>query len=320
MRRLTLTGLITLIMVLGVALVAVPGAPPAVAQGDEAEPAHLVTHIDDGTTVSVNRMDWDVNAFAPVFPGTAVRASDFLDLSGRATVIVLCTDLTVLNQRGSEVPRCDPYPADPAFYYLDDPAWAPPDGPLTVVTQAGGPVPDGIDASGINRNELTGDQLAAVATRTEAILDLDLDAAPIAFALASYYRTEDMLFDALAVLTALPDLECSERRPTVEPPEGEARPLVKSPVLYLRIGELYQLLGAPDAARRNYFCAAELAGELNAPADEGLAFARQAKLAQDTAEAINLYQRAIDDYAGLGALDAAESLLEICGLRNCALP
>jgi hypothetical protein len=249
-----------------------------------------------------------------------VRASDYVDLSGRTTIVIVCTDLTLIDQRGSEVPRCDPYPADPAFYYLDDPAWLPPDGPIIVTTGASTQVPEGVNSSGINFDELTGGDLDRVTRYTQSILGLSLADDARAFTLASFYRSAGMTFDALNVLTALPGLGCSARRPAVELPAGGGVTLATSPVTYLRIGELYQLLGMNEDALRNYRCAAELADQLQSPADQALAFARQANVVDQPNSAVQFYQIAINGYAGLGAMENANAMAEICGLRNCTVP
>lgn len=319
-----LIGLFTWIIIL-IAVISPGVSPFAAAQGntpggESSEPVHLVVNIEPGGVVRINRMDWDVNAFAPVFAGASVRSSDYVDLSGRTTVLILCTDLALIEQRGSEVPRCDAYPRTTAFFYADDPAWLPPDSPAAVVVQPGTQVPTGIDAGAFNLDELSGSDLDAVTAQVDTILGLNLSAEPIAFALASFYRGQGMTFDALSVLNALPDLECSAQRPTVEPPQDGDQSLVKSPALYLRIGELYQMLGDPQAALRHYQCAARLAQALDDPADLALASARQANAVPSSGDAVALYQQAINQYATLGATSNATALLEICGLRNCAMP
>jgi tetratricopeptide (TPR) repeat protein len=297
--------------------------PNAAAQdtGTSPEPAHLVLSVT-GSGARINRMDWDLNAFAPVFPGASVRASDYIDLSGRTTVMVLCTDLTLLDQRGSEVPRCNTYPNLTAFYYVDDPAWSAPDKAITVVTLPAdlANIPAEVNKpNSYNQDELVGGELELVLSGVNTINGLDLSAEAKAFALSSFYRSQDVYFEALGALTALPDLGCTARRPTVSPPEGEDRPLVQSPVTYLRVGELYEMLGQIDDALRNYSCAADLAQAVSDPADTALAYARWANVTNDPVEAIQFYQIAIDNYAGLGAAEQANTLLEICGSRNCTL-
>ena len=321
MRKLTLIGLILLAVV--TALPAGSGLRDAGAQGRDRTPVNLVLSVDNGVEARLNRMDWDVNAWAPVTPGTGVRASDYIDLLGRTTLTILCTDLKLLEQRGSEAPRCDPYPYTPVFFYADDPAWIGEGASgavwVTDVDPASFP-PEIRDPDRIDLRLLEGGDLARVTEQTQAILDLDLSPEATAFALSSYYRGQGMLIDAIGALTALPDLGCTERRPAVEPPTADRRPLVQSPVLYLRLGELYELIGQNEDAERTYLCAAALAEALDDPANAALAYARQANIAEDTAQAIALYQRAIDNYALLGAMDAAQLMLDTCGLRNCAMP
>jgi len=321
MRKLTLIGLILLAVI--AALPAGAGLRDAGAQGRDRTPVNLVLSVDNGVEARLNRMDWDVNAWAPVVPGTGVRASDYIDLLGRTTLTILCTDLKPLEQRGSEVPRCDAYPSTPLFFYADDPAWTGDDGPTSVRVTDADPdsfPPEIRDPDALDLSVLDGDDRARVAEQTQAITGLDLSPEGTAFALASYYRGQGMLLDAIGALTALPDLGCTERRPAVEPPPANRRPLVQSPVLYLRLGELYEMIGQVEDAGRSYLCAADLAEALDDPANAGLAYARQANIAEDTAQAIDLYQRAIDNYALLGAMDAAQFMLDTCGLRNCAMP
>jgi hypothetical protein len=310
-------------MVFILLIVALGGLPYAAAQEASSSPipAHLVVSVT-GSGARINRMDWDLNAFSPVFPGASARASDYIDLSGRTTVIVVCTDLTVIDQRGSEVPQCSTYPALTAFIYEDDPTWTVPSGALTVVTLPAdlAPVPPEVtDPTAYTLKELAGSDLDALRTVVNTINGLDLTDEAKAFALSSYYRSQDATFAALGALTALPDLGCTSRRPTVTPPTGEDRPLAQSPVLYLRVGELYQMLGQNDDAMRNYGCAADLAQALSDPADLALASARQANVTSDPAQAIQFYQTAIDNYSALGAKTQASALLDICGSRNCTI-
>lgn len=310
------------LLITGMAFSLIGSGAAVTAQDTSPELAHLVLGIEVGGTVAINRVDWDVNAFAPVVPGTAVRSSDFLELSGRTTARVLCADLVLLEQRGSEVPRCDLYAQDPAFRYADDPAWQPDEGSLTIVALPAdlALLPADVDATAFTRNELVGDELARVLERTDTIASLDLPVEAQAFALAAYYRTEGMVLDALGVLSVIPDVGCSARRPTVELPGGDDVPLVQSPVLYLRIGELYQMLDLPEDAQRNYLCATRLAEAIGDPATTALGYARQATLFDDPARASEFFQAAIDNYAALGATEDATMLLDLCGRANCALP
>ncbi|MBN1966896.1 MAG: hypothetical protein JW910_19745, partial [Anaerolineae bacterium] len=92
MRRIPSLGLLILAVI--TALAAGTGALPRVtAQGGEPVPTHLVLSVDNGSDARINRMDWDVNGWSPLLPATAVRPNDYIDLAGRTTVIVLCTDL-----------------------------------------------------------------------------------------------------------------------------------------------------------------------------------------------------------------------------------
>jgi len=321
MRKITSLSLPILIVI--ATLVAAPGAIlPATAQGrDTPEPAHLVLSVDNGTEARINRMDWDVNAWAPLFPGTSVRASDYLDLAGRTTLVILCTDLSVINQLGSEAPRCNPYPGTPAFYYTDDPTWTMRGRAGAVAMLPGGTIPPEVrDPGSYTVTELGGADLDALNAQVSAILGLGIPPEAQAFALSNLYRSRGVLFEALGVMTAMPDLGCSERRPAVEPPPADARPLLQSPVVYLRMGELYEMLGQNEDALRNYRCAGDLAQVTGDPADLALAYARQANLADDPGQAIQFYQQAINNYALLGAKNSVDALVNLCGARNCTAP
>jgi hypothetical protein len=319
MRKQTL---IIPLMLLALVLIASPAAAqPRQQSGTGSEPAHLVLTLDNGADARLNRVDWDVNAWSPLLPGAGIRSSDYIDLAGRTTVRVLCTDLTLLDQRGSEVPRCNPYPSVTAFYFADDPAWTMRDQSPTVFTlPAGvGTLPPGFDPGAYGASELSGGSLDTVLAGIQAIQALGVPDDAQALALASLYRSNDLPLDALGVLLALPDLGCTQR-PTVQPPDGEDRPMVQSPVMYLRVGELYEMLGQLDDAARNYQCAATLADGFNDPADSALAYARWANVAPDPAQAVQFYQFSINNYAAIGAVDLVNTVLEICGSRNCTAP
>jgi tetratricopeptide (TPR) repeat protein len=320
MRRLASFAILTLLVF---AALTEGARPPASAQDVGAlEPAHLVVVVEGGGDARINRVDWDVNAFAPVFPGTAVRGSDYIDLSGRTTLQIVCADLTLLDQRGSEVPRCNPYPEQAVFFYVDDPAWSMSGGATTTVVTLPADLaaipPEVVNPSAYNLNELTGGELDAALGSVSAILALNLPAEAQAFALSQFYRGQGVYFEALGALTALPDLGCSARRPAVEPPQGDARPLAQSPVTYLRIGELYEILGQQEDALRNYQCAVTLAEALGDTADAALGYARWGNIEPDPAQAVAHYQTSINLYTLLGAQDNANAMLEICGSRSCA--
>jgi tetratricopeptide (TPR) repeat protein len=303
-----------------ITVVAVGGS--ATAQGNSPEPAYLVLSVDEGADAVVSRNGWDVAAWSPLMPGASLRLGEYVQLSGRTTIVVLCSDLTVLEQRSSEAPRCNRYPEFDAFVYLDDPTWIPDTtpAPVNVISTDPATFPEVVSAQNLNLVPLSGDKAAEVEQRVSAILDLDVPDEAKVFALGSYYRAEGMLIDALGALTAMPSLECTAQRPTVELPAADERTLTQSPVLYLRLGELYQMIGQIEDAARNYDCAITLAEGLSDPADAGLAYARRATLSTDPAEALQFYQQAINYYVTLGAVDSANEVLEICGSRNCTLP
>jgi tetratricopeptide (TPR) repeat protein len=318
------TSYLILPILIGIAmLAAAPGAIlPATAQGGASpEPAHLVLSVDNGTEARINRMDWDVNAWAPLFPGASVRASDYLDLAGRTTLSILCTDLSLIDQLGSEAPSCNPYPGTPAFTYPDDPTWTMRDQSGAVVTLPNGTIPPEVRNPGsYSVSVLGGADLDALNAQVSTIMGLSVPPEAQAFALSSLYRSQGILFDALGVMTAISDLGCSERRPAVEPPPADARPLFQSPAVYLRVGELYEMLGQSEDAIRNYRCAGDLAQATNDPAGLALAYARQANLADDPTQAIQFYQQAINNYAQLGAKNDVDALVNLCGARNCTAP
>ncbi len=286
------------------------------AQGSSPTPAHLVLSIDDGTDAQLNRMDWDVNAWSPVFPGTALRSGDYIELSASTAAVVLCTDLTLLTQRGSEAAQCDPYPYDTFFVFLDDPAWSPDNEASQILVQSTDFPPEVTNPSALPLVQLSDSQRSTIEGQISQINGLGLPDDAAAFAAASLYRGQGLILDAIQTLTTLPDIECTDRRTTVSDPPTDARPLVKSPLLYLRLGELFQIVGQNEDAQRYYLCASDLAERLNDPADAALAYARQANIA-DPANAVGLYQLSIDRYTALGAAEDASAMLELCGSRSC---
>ncbi len=321
MRTRNILSLFVAALLLGLAAYPHVAAQDFDPRGNPDEPVHLVLALTDEGEANINRMDWDVNAFAPVQPGTAARASDFIEVAGRTTLTILCADLTLIEQHGSEVPRCEPYAPDPAFFYVDDPTWsmtANPVASITVYPPELANTPQDVTPGAYALVTLSGDALDTVTAQAQTIMGLNISPAAKAFALAGLYRSQGMALEALSMLQALPDVQCSARRPSVDA-SSVSDPLAASPVTYLRMGELYDILGMPDDALRNYICAATRAEETGDPANLALAFARQANLTTDPVRAIELYQQAINAYAGLGAMDDANALLEICGLRNCTL-
>lgn len=321
MRKLT-PSLCLLVLI----MIALAALGPAAAQGndprgDVAEPTHLVLALAEDGQARINRMDWDVNAFAPVSVGLSVRSSDYLELAGRTTLLILCTDLTVLDQRGSEVPRCDTYARTTAFYYADDPAWSMDGQTPTIVSLPPdlARIPEGVNPAAYPTQPLSGGALEALLAQAGTIAALPIAPEAQIFALASLYRGQGLIFEALSALLTLPDLQCSARRPTVDV-RAAANPFAASPVTYLRLGELYDILNLPEDALRSYRCAADLAVALGDKATAALAFARQANREPDPVRATALYQEAINAFAELGGQSQATTMLEICGLRNCTMP
>jgi tetratricopeptide (TPR) repeat protein len=310
-----------LVLVLMLCVVALPyaAAQDSDPRGDTQQPAHLVLSVTDGGEALINRMDWNVNAFAPVQAGTSVRSGDYIDVSGRTTLKILCADLKLIEQLGSEAPQCDPYAANPAFLYPNSPVWSMVGQRITVVTFPSNlaSTPDGVETSQYSVNELAGGNLDTVVAMQQTITGLALEPEQKAFALGSLYRGQGMIFEALNTLTAITEGQCSRTNSVNASQTGTQ--IAASPVLYLRIGELYDILGLTNDAARYYQCAVGLAQENGDQASAGLAFARQANIAPDPVQAISLYQLAIDNYTDLGANDDASALLDICGQRNCTL-
>jgi hypothetical protein len=209
-----------------------------------------------------------------------------------------------------------------AFYYVDDPAWTArnQNSAITLLPGDIASLPADIDPGSYGAQELSGSGLDLVRSGISTIQALDVPDDAKAFALASLYRSQGALLDAVGVLTNLPDIGCTERRPSVDAPTGEARPMVQSPVLYLRLGELYELLGLTPNASTQYGCALDLANALGDTADAALASARWANIATDPGQAIQFYQQSINSYAQLGAQGNVQAVLDVCGLRNCTPP
>lgn len=315
--------LIIPLTLIAVVVLALPVGAQDSGPGGTSEPAHLVLSVDNGGEAHINRMDWDINAWSPLLPATSVRSSDYIDLAGRTTVKILCTDLVLLDQLGSQAPACNAYPTVTAFFFTDDPTWTQRGGIGTVTTLPADMaiIPEEVDNPGAyNLRELSGGELDTLLAQVSAVLALDVSPEARAYALSSLYRGQGALFEALGTLTALPDLGCTRRRPAVDVPTGESRPLTQSPALYIRIGELYEMLNQPPDAQRSYGCAVDLAQALGDTADLALAQARWANIADDPGQAIQFYQQSINNYWALGALTNASAVLEICGSRNCTAP
>jgi tetratricopeptide (TPR) repeat protein len=283
--------------------------------------AHLVLAMSQGGVAEINRMDWDVNAFAPLALGEGVRSNDYIEVSGDTSLAILCADLQLIEQRGSEVPPCNQYIDTPMFSYTEDPVWRPSDAASTIVVFPPdlALVPVEIsDPGAFNQSVLTGGDLDQVVSARDTILDLSVPGEAKAYALSRLYRNQDMIFDALGVL--LPDLECTARRAFVEPPGPNERLLFKSPAVYLHAGEMFQMLGQTEDAVRYYTCAADLADATGDTANLALAFARLGNATEEPGQKISFYQQAIDTYAALNAPELVNGVLEICGRGNCSVP
>ncbi|NDJ74771.1 MAG: hypothetical protein GYB65_00815 [Chloroflexi bacterium] len=281
--------LILLVLLVGPALWS--AAHPAGAQGGgNSDVTHLVLGIEGNAQEAVfNRLEWDFDAFVPLTPGTSLRANDYMEMPSGTTVWILCADLEIQSQSSVGVPPCSEYPEQTAFSFPDDPTWQPGDEP---------------DGGG------TTDLSGAVNTINGLSVEDDVKA----FALAALLRNNGQTADAIEQLTALPELGC-QRPGAVRVPDEAEYPLVQSPTLYLRLGELYEISGDSETAKRYYGCARTLADGLNDPATTALAAAREAN-ASEIGDAIPLYQIAINNYQAIGAVDYVEEMVSYCG-RDC---
>jgi hypothetical protein len=306
--------LLMLTTVLVISLV-LPGL--ASAQSDDEEIAHLLLVVEG--TVNVNREGWDdYNTFSPAYSGTPIRARDYLQVTGNSRAVILCADLTIVEQFADGVVDCNSNPNPAAFIYFNSVLWDETPQPTpTVVSQSTLPP----EADGVSTEDLDDNSLAVVNSGLQALANIGLDDESYTYATANLLATYGLYYDAINVLVNTGELDCTVQRAFVEPDTSDGViSAFESPQVYLRLGEWYHTINGQEASERYLNCAFELSGQLGDIANQALAAARLGDLSTETSDKIFWYQQAINLYAPLTATNSIQSLIEACGSSNCTQP
>lgn len=297
-------------------LTLIPLAGGVTAQGDKKEVSHLL--LATSGTVNVNREGWDdYNMFSPAFPGTPVRARDYLQVTGNSQAVILCADLTVVEQYADGIVECNSNPNPTAFIYSNEVMWddvPQPDPAATALST----VPSGSD--GVPTISISPEDETILNSGLAALSSMGLDEEALAYATANLYAQFGLYYDAINTILATSTRQCVER-PFVEPNTSDGVISVfESPTTYIRLGEWYHLIEGTEASEQFLNCAFELAGRLDDTASQALAAARLGDFSTDAADKIGWYQQAINLYSPLTASSSVQSLLTACGSSNCSLP
>lgn len=313
-KKRLISGVIALLMVVGVLLPGTALAQPRLQDSDEPQPAFLVIQVDGGAeNITLNRSTWDdLNATITVFPSMTVLSRDYVYINGSASLRILCADLTVAELFSNGVADCAENPDNPAFVNMDTLDWNPQD--VEVFVRDTSEVPaetDGVETTSVDSNTLS-----LVEGYEATIVGLNLDDEIQAYALAVMYATHGMYYDAINTLQTADNLQCVQQRPSARL-DGDMSAF-ETPAPYLRLGEWYAVTGGEEASLRYLGCAQELAVSQNDLWDGATALARLAVQTDDAAQKTELYQQAIDNYLQLSASDAVDAMIELCGSANCS--
>ncbi|MBI5931860.1 MAG: hypothetical protein HY862_21300 [Chloroflexi bacterium] len=305
-------------VVLAVSLLTLTGVVSAQPrqQSNEQEVTHLLLAVSG--TVNINREGWDdYNTFSPAFPGTPVRARDYLQVAGNSQAIILCADLTVVEQYADGIVQCDSNPNPTAFVYLNEAVWKDAPQPAPAATSLS-TIPE--NANGVSTTTLSSQDEAILNAALSALSSLGLDEESLAYATANLYAQFGLYYDAINTILATSTRQCVER-PFVDADTSDGVISVfESPMTYIRLGEWYHMIDGADASDQFLHCGFELAGTLADIASQALAAARLADFSTDATDKINWYQQAINLYAPLTDSGSLQSLIEACGSSNCTLP
>ncbi len=298
------------------AVTLIPLAGGVTAQSDDEEITHLL--LATSGTVGVNREGWDdYNTFSPAFPGTPVRARDYLQVTGNSQAVILCADLTIVEQYADGIVECNSNPNPTAFIYSNDVMWndvPQPDPAATPLST----VPSGSD--GVPTVSISPEDEAILNSGLAALGSMGLDEESLAYATANLYAQFGLYYDAINTILATSTRQCVER-PFVEADTSDGViSMFESPTTYIRLGEWYHMIEGEEASEQLLNCAFELAGLLGDTASQALAAARLGDFSTDAADKIGWYQQAINLYSPLTASSSVQSLLEACGSSNCSLP
>ncbi len=293
-------------------LIATYGGVTAQSDPNENEVAHLLLQVEG--TVNVSRDGWDIRADSLAASGSNLREGDYLVFSGSSRAVILCADLTVVEQFADGVANCISDPPTPAFYYSDLIEWMPADGTSTVTIK-----PDTTilaNAPAIQTQSLSSEDSQTLSTLQQGIAGLNLESEIQSYVTANLYTGYNLYYDAINELLQNDSVQCIER--AVVRPTGESS-IFESPVTYIRLGEWHYFIGDVEASQRFFACAFQLAEELGDTGNAALAASRSGDVTTNNDE-VTYYQQAIDRYATLDADENIEILLGICGSRSCTDP
>lgn len=291
-------------------------AQPSRQSGDE-EITHLLL-VTSGT-VNVNREGWDdYNTFSTAYPGTPVRARDYLQVTGNSQAIILCADLTLVEQYADGIVQCDSNPNPSAYIYSNAVIWDEVPQPTPAAT-ALSTIPPG--ANGVSSPaSLSSEDEAILNSGLSALAGLGLDEELLTYATANFYARFGLYYDAINTILATSTRQCVER-PFVDADTSDGViSIFESPTAYIRMGEWYQLIDGVETSEQFLNCAFELAGTLGDTASQALAAARLGDFSSDPTQKIGWYQQAINLYSPLTATSSVQALLEACGSANCSMP
>ncbi len=297
-------------------LMTMAGGSTVIAQTGEEEVTHLL--LATSGTVNVNREGWDdYNTFSTAYPGTPVRARDYLQVTGNSQAVILCADLTIAEQYADGIVECNSNPNPTAFIYFNEVIWKDVPQPSPAATSLS-TIPT--NSNGVSTTSISPDDEAILNSGLAALASYGLDEESLAYATANLYAQFGLYYDAINTILATSTRQCVER-PFVDADTSDGVISVfESPTAYIRLGEWYHLIDGADASEQFLNCAFELAGVLDDTASQALAAARLGDFSTDAAQKIDWYQQAINLYSPLTASGSVQSLLEACGSSNCTLP
>jgi tetratricopeptide (TPR) repeat protein len=304
-------------------LVQMANAQPAY-QNNAAEPVHLVVGFTgDLNSIRFNKATWkDFSTTNPIQFGMPLQTRDYIAVSGTNSLVVLCSNLTLVTVVANGVPDC-PRGDSSTFLAMDSVIWNPEDFILVITPQSIPPTGAITDGPVL---ELEADEVEQLGQKYSAIGALNLPDDTALYVVAYLMASQGLYWDAVNTLEAVESLQCQRNDPTIEVDEGES--IAEYAPLYLHLGEWYGRImpaGNNEPALRYLTCAFELAQATDDHYTLGLAASRLAVLlANDplpgglisdetqAQDAVGFYQQAITAFSALSAEDATEELVEAC--------
>jgi hypothetical protein len=288
------------------------GGVTAQSDSGEDEVAHLLLQVEGAVTVS--RDGWDINADSLAVSGSNLREGDYLVFSASSRAVILCADLTLVEQFADGVANCISDPQMPAFYYADGIEWMPETDTQTLFVKVDTSIP--ADAPAMQTASLAAEDNQALATLQQSIGALGLDPEIQSYVMANLYARYGLYYDAINELVQFDTLQCVDR--AVVRPTGSSA-IFESPVTYVRLGEWHNFIGNVEASQRFFSCGFQLAEELGDTGNAALSAARSGDVTTNNDE-VSYYQQSINRFASLDANENIEVLLGICGSRSCTDP